>query len=86
MRHRFPARLTLLALATAAVLAAQTAGGPLLVLNDVNLIDGSGAAAKPHQRIVIRGERIEAAGDARSEALPPGAVIWNLHGMTVIPG
>lgn len=68
----------------AAAAAAQNAG-PLLVLNDVNLIDGTGAPDRPHTRIVIRGERIEAIEEA-SKQPPAGAVIWNLNGMTVIPG
>src|SRR5579871_2163565 len=58
---------------------------PLLVLNDVTLIDGSGAAARPHMRIGIRGDKIQSV-EAASGPLPPTAVIWNLQGMTVIPG
>lgn len=76
-------RRAILFILFAALAAAQAPS--TLVLNDVNLIDGTGAAARPHVRIVIRGERIEAVEDA-SGALPAGAVIWNLHGMTVIPG
>jgi imidazolonepropionase-like amidohydrolase len=74
------ARLPLLLMHLAAVAAAQT-----LVLNDANLIDGSGAVAKPHMRIVIRSERIESVAPA-TDPMPAGAVLWNLHGMTVIPG
>ncbi len=58
----------------------------VLVLNDVNLIDGTGALARPHARIVIRGERISVIEDTSKAPLPAGAVIWNLAGMTVIPG
>jgi len=57
----------------------------LLVLNDVNLIDGTGAPARPHARIVISGERIQRVEDASGE-MPGGATVWNLGGMTVIPG
>jgi imidazolonepropionase-like amidohydrolase len=78
---RSPVLLSLLFAAGAA--AAQDPA--TLILNDVNLIDGTGAAARPHARIVIRGERIAAVADA-SQELPAGAVIWNLSGMTVIPG
>jgi imidazolonepropionase-like amidohydrolase len=56
-----------------------------LVLDHVNLIDGTGAAARANARIVVRGERIEAIEDA-ARPLPAGAVVWNLQGMTVIPG
>jgi imidazolonepropionase-like amidohydrolase len=73
----------LLLLAGAA--AAQNAG-PVLVLNDVNLIDGTGAPARRHARVVIRGERIAAIEDASGQPPPAGAVSWNLGGMTVIPG
>ncbi len=68
----------------AALASAQTPA-PFLALNDVNLIDGRGSAARPHARIVIRGDRIAAVDDA-ARPMPPGAVVWNLHGMTVIPG
>jgi imidazolonepropionase-like amidohydrolase len=79
-------RLTaVLSLLLAAGAAAQDAG-TILVLNDVNLIDGTGAAARPHARIVIRGERIEAVEDAAPAPPPAGAVVRNLSGMTVIPG
>ncbi|HUK16891.1 MAG TPA: amidohydrolase family protein [Bryobacteraceae bacterium] len=66
----------------AGVAAGQNA---LLVLNDVNLIDGTGAPARPHARIVISGERIQRVEDA-SVVMPGGATVWNLGGMTVIPG
>lgn len=69
----------------AAGAAAQNAAG-VLVLNDVNLIDGTGAPARPHMRIVIRGERIESIGDASKAPLPAGAELRDLNGMTVIPG
>lgn len=74
-----------LLLLTALATAQSGASDPLLVLRDVILIDGRGAAAKPHQQIVIRGERIQAIQPA-DVAAPLGAVIWNLHGMTAIPG
>jgi imidazolonepropionase-like amidohydrolase len=61
--------------------AAQT----LLVLTGANLVDGTGAPPRAHAQIVIAGARIQAIQDA-SAAPPAGAVIWNLHGMTVIPG
>ena len=81
-------RILLLALLLAVIAAAQPGRGPapLLVLNDVNLIDGTGSAARPHARIVIAGDRIEAVEFPPDGAPPAGAVIWNLHGMTVIPG
>ena len=74
-------RVLSLVLCAAAFAPAQ----PSLVLNDVTLLDGSGAAARAHMRIVIRGDKIQAV-EAASGPLPAAAVIWNLQGMTVIPG
>ena len=76
-------RRLVLPLAFAALAAAQAPS--TLVLDDVNLIDGTSAAARAHTRITIRGERIQTVEDAVG-APAAGAVIWNLHGMTVIPG
>jgi imidazolonepropionase-like amidohydrolase len=58
----------------------------VLVLNDVNLIDGTGAPARPHVRIVIRDGRIAAVEDASNAPTPAGADVRDLKGMTVIPG
>lgn len=63
--------------------AAQNDG--VLVLNHVNLIDGTGAPLRPHVRIVIEGDHIQSIEEASPE-MPPKAVVWNLDGMTVIPG
>jgi imidazolonepropionase-like amidohydrolase len=78
-------RLAAFSLLLAGAAAAQNSAS-VLVLNDVNLIDGTGAPARAHARIVIRGERIEAVEDAGKGPLPPGAAIRDLAGMTVIPG
>jgi imidazolonepropionase-like amidohydrolase len=82
--NRLVRGLALLAAATA-LAQTQRAPGGVLALNDVTIINGTGAAARTNARIVIRGERIEASEDA-AQPLPAGAVVWNLHGMTVIPG
>jgi imidazolonepropionase-like amidohydrolase len=60
--------------------AAQT-----IVLDGVNVIDGTGAAARAGSRVVIREGRIAAIGSA-GEPVPAGAAVWHLDGMTVIPG
>ncbi|MGA1995505.1 MAG: amidohydrolase family protein [Bryobacteraceae bacterium] len=67
------------------LLVGAAAGQALLVLTDANLVDGAGAPPRAHAQIVIAGERIQAIQDA-SAPPPAGAEIWNLHGMTVIPG
>src|ERR1039458_2410744 len=78
--------IILLALLFAVIATGQTAPTPVLVLNDVNLIDGTGAAPRPHARVVIQGGRIRAIEDSSREPLPPGAAVRNLSGMTGIPG
>jgi imidazolonepropionase-like amidohydrolase len=72
-----------LALLAPAILLAQT--GAVLVLDHANVIDGTGAPARTNARVVIRDGKIASVEDATGP-LPAGAVVWELHGMTVIPG
>src|SRR5712692_11615315 len=58
----------------------------LLALTHVLLVDGTGAAPKPDQTIVIRSGRIAAVGPAASVQIPAGARVMDLNGSTVIPG
>jgi imidazolonepropionase-like amidohydrolase len=60
---------------------------PLLVLEHVRLIDGTGAAPQEDMRIDIAGGRITAVDAAKSRvAYPPNAKVVDLTGKTVIPG
>lgn len=59
---------------------------PVVALTGVKLIDGTGAAARTGQTIVIEGERIAAVGADGSVAIPSGAEVHDLAGHTVIPG
>lgn len=60
---------------------------PALVLRAANLIDGASDQVKHDQVIVIRGNRIVAAGDAASVKIPPGARTLDLGAnTTVLPG
>ena len=60
---------------------------PVLVLNHVRLIDGTGAAAVEDQRIEIAAGRITRVQSAKlRNAFPPHAKILDLTGKTVIPG
>ena len=59
---------------------------PVTALTHVRLIDGTGAAAREDQTILLRHGRIESVGDASSANLPPGAEVLDMHGYTVIPG
>ncbi len=58
----------------------------VVALTHVRVIDGTGAAARADQTIVIRDGRIAAVGPAGSVQVPPGARVMDLTGHSVIPG
>lgn len=66
--------------------AAETAQARRLVLDNVRIIDGSGAAPIEHGRIVIEGDRLARVGPAATVPMPAGAETVDLSGRTVIPG
>ena len=57
-----------------------------VVLEHVRVVDGTGAAPKDDQTIIIRDGRIAAMGPAASMKIPEGARRMDLAGHTVIPG
>ena len=57
-----------------------------IVLAHVRIIDGTGAAARTDQSVVIRDGKIIAIGDAASTKAPEGAKVLDLSGRTLIPG
>lgn len=59
---------------------------PLIALAHVRVIDGTGAAVRADQTIIISGGKIESIGDAASTPAPAGAQVIDLSGKTVIPG
>src|SRR5260221_4444621 len=59
---------------------------PVFVLNHVRIIDGTGAAAKEDQAIVIANGKIQSIGPAASTQIPQGAQLLDRSGYTVIPG
>jgi imidazolonepropionase-like amidohydrolase len=61
-------------------------GDSVVALTGVSLIDGTGAAPKANQTIVIRGPSIVDVGSASSVKVPAGARVMPLQGHTVIPG
>ncbi len=79
-------RAALAVLAFCPALLAQQPAAATLVMKDVNLIDGTGRTARAHATVVISGGRIASVDDAAAEKLPRDASIWDLHGMTIIPG
>ena len=59
---------------------------PVVALTHVRVIDGTGAAARADQTLVIRNGKIAAIGDAASTPAPDGAQVLDLSGYSVIPG
>src|SRR5918992_5527149 len=59
---------------------------PVVALTGVTLIDGTGAAPRRDQTIVIREGRITEVGPASRVKAPSGARVMSLAGHTVIPG
>jgi imidazolonepropionase-like amidohydrolase len=59
---------------------------PVIALTHVHVIDGTGAASRADQTLVIREGKIAALGDAASTKIPEGAKVLDLSGRTIIPG
>src|SRR6202166_339997 len=59
---------------------------PIVALAHVRVIDGTGAAAREDQTIVISRGKIESVSDAASAKVPKDAQVLDLHGYSVIPG
>ena len=59
---------------------------PVIVLTNARVIDGTGAPAREHQTLVIRGGNIAELGDAARIKNPEGALVVDLAGKSVIPG
>lgn len=59
---------------------------PVVALEHVEVIDGTGGAAKMDQTIVLDHGKIAAVGPAGSTVVPAGAKLMDLAGHTVYPG
>src|SRR5678810_598812 len=59
---------------------------PVVALTHARVIDGTGAAAKEDQTLVIRDGNIAEIGDAVKVKAPEGATAIDLTGKSVIPG
>ncbi len=60
---------------------------PIIVLNNVRLIDGTGAPARERMRIDIdHGKIVNVQSAMLRNAFPPGAKVIDLEGKTVFPG
>jgi imidazolonepropionase-like amidohydrolase len=58
----------------------------VIALTHVRVIDGTGAAAREDQTIILRHGKIESLGDSAKLAPPAGAQVLDLTGYSVIPG
>ena len=59
---------------------------PVIALEHVRVIDGTGAAAKPDQTIVISAGKILSIGGAASAQIPAGANRMDFTGFSALPG
>jgi imidazolonepropionase-like amidohydrolase len=59
---------------------------PLIALTHVRVIDGTGAAARDDQTIVISGGKIQSVGPSAGASVPADARTLDLTGYTVLPG
>ena len=59
---------------------------PVIVLEHVRVIDGTGAAAKDDQTIIIENGKIQSVGAVVDQLIPANAQVLDLHGDSVLPG
>ena len=69
-----------------AVQAFVKVNAPLVALTHVRVIDGTGAAAREDQTVVLSKGKIESLSNASSANVPKDAQVLDLHGYSVIPG
>jgi imidazolonepropionase-like amidohydrolase len=69
-----------------AVQAFVKVNAPVVALTHVRVIDGTGAAAREDQTVILNRGKIESVGDAASAKVPPDAQVLDLQGYSVIPG
>jgi hypothetical protein len=78
--------LNLLILATVVVRLTAMQAAPTIVLDNVRVIDGTGAAPLERARIIIQADRIAQVGSVDTVPVPAGAERLDLTGRTIIPG
>jgi len=59
---------------------------PVVALEHVQVIDGTGAPARNDQTLVLTNGKIQSVSSSSTAVIPQGAQIFDLHGYTVIPG
>ena len=83
--------LVAVGVASAQTLSPQVRGfvkvdAPVVALTHVRVIDGTGAAERDDQTVIISNGKIESVSDAASANVPKNAQVLDLHGYTIIPG
>ena len=63
-----------------------TVDAPVVALTHVRVIDGTGAAAREDQTVILDKGKIVSVGDATAANVPKDAKVLDLHGYSVIPG
>ncbi|MGH7619665.1 MAG: hypothetical protein ACREPM_20825 [Gemmatimonadaceae bacterium] len=58
----------------------------VVALTHARVIDGTGAAAKADQTLIIRNGRVASIGNSGTTPLPAGAMTMGLTGKSLIPG
>ena len=61
-------------------------GQPVIAFTHATIVDGTGAAPRPDQTLVIEKGRITALGPANTTKVPSGATVIDAHGKTLLPG
>jgi enamidase len=59
---------------------------PVIALTHAEIVDGTGAAPKFDQTLVVANGHVSATGPFASVAVPPGATAIDAHGETLMPG
>lgn len=65
---------------------AQPRAESTIAIVGATLIDGLGGPAIPDSVVIVRGDRIAAAGKRTSVTIPPGAEVVEANGLTLLPG
>lgn len=63
-----------------------TVDAPVVALTHVKVIDGTGAAARDDQTIIVADGKIRSVGDAATAQVPADARVMDLRGYSVMPG
>lgn len=72
--------------ATSAAAQGASPGTAAVLLRPARVFDGIGPGVREGVAVLVRGNRIEAVGPAAQMAVPPGATVIDLPGLTLLPG